>query len=97
MKIKKYTTNGTAVDQDWITRNRDMIENYIHDDMRANGFVPVLDLHSELFWSLNANGSFDYTINVRGVWVGKRKSSDYVGYMSEDGVLLSSETAEVMV
>lgn len=98
MKYRKYKVSGAAVSQEWIVNNRIMIEEYTRDDMRQHGFVPTLDLPTELKWEWNqANDTFKYEIAIYGQFVGKRKAKQYLGILAEAGIVLTKDGTQVSI
>ncbi len=97
-KYRTYKIEGTAVDQDWIVKNRTMIEEYSRDDMRAHGFVPVLDIPTALTWSWDEpKNVFNYTLTCAGQYMGKRKAKLYVGILHEQGIRITVDGKTVEI
>lgn len=97
-KYRLYKIDGTAVDQDWIVKNRQMIEEYTRDDMREKGFIPVLDVSTNLKWEWDQdNNVFKYRLECFGKYVGKRKAKLYIGILSEQGIVLSADGKSVEI
>lgn len=91
-RIRKFTVHGVARDQSWIVNNQLLIETYVHEEMLAKGFLPVLDRQSELRWSYNEeDDTFNYTITIECLKVGRRKSKKFRGVVLNQGLLIDME------
>lgn len=90
-QLRSYFVNGVARDQEWIVSNREMVESYARDNMRENGFVPLLNEETQLFWEYDKDsGNFKYKLELKAMWLGK-KAKYYMGVL--DGVLIDNERA----
>lgn len=96
-EAKPYVITGIAKDNAWIVKNRNNIESYIHDDMRQNGWIPILDSSSGLNISFDPEAeNFSYKITMFGYKVGD-KAQDYLGVLAEHGLLLSQDMKQVSI
>ncbi len=87
--FRPYIVEGVARDEMWIINNRELVESHAHDDMRANGFLPLLDVPSDLHWEfVPETGHFKYKLTIKGKYVGKRKAKLAKGVLSE-GLIIS--------
>jgi hypothetical protein len=96
MKYRSYKVEGTAIDEVWIVKNRNMVEDHMRDDMRAHGFIPVLDIPTELEWAWDQERNvFTYQLTAFGKHVGKRKAKQYLGILDESGLALTKDGKKV--
>jgi hypothetical protein len=96
MKYRTYKVSGTAISQDWIVKNRIMIEEHTRDDMRIHGFIPTLDLPTDLKWEWDQDtDTFKYEIGIPGKYVGKSKAKRYIGILNEAGLVLTKDGKQV--
>lgn len=81
-KIKTFSLDGEAVDQEAIIRLRPQLESYVIDDMREKGYVPALDVTPELFWEYDKDtNTFKYLVVVYGSFLGRRKAKEVFGML----------------
>jgi hypothetical protein len=81
-KIKTFSLDGEAIDQEAIIRLRPQLESYVIDDMRSKGYVPALDVTPELFWEWDQDGDvFKYLVVIYGSFVGKKRSKEIFGML----------------
>lgn len=81
-KIKTFSLDGEAVDQEAIIRLRPQLESYVIDDMRGKGYVPALDVTPELFWEYDQDSNtFKYLVVVYGSFIGRRKAKEVFGLL----------------
>lgn len=93
--IKIYEVEGEALDNAWITRNREMLEGSVYNDMRSNGYVPVLDFDPEFSSEYLADTeTFKFKISVQGYKMGD-KAADYLGILLGDGIMISADARRV--
>ena len=78
--IKRYHLTG-EVKYDMLTRVRETLEKAIEDNMRDEGYVPVLDMDPHLTQSLNDSGNFNVELSIYGAYVGD-KSWQVAGIMN---------------
>lgn len=91
-KYRTYRIKGVAVSQDWIVKNRILIEEATRQDMRDHGFVPTLDLPTDITWEWNQeDNTFAYELGIKGKYVGKRKAKNYLGILAEAGIVLTKD------
>lgn len=90
-KIRNFTVNGVARDQMWIVNNQLVVEAYIQEEMRAKGFLPVLDERTDLRWSRNDDDTFNYTVTLKAIKVGKRKAKKFRGVMLQQSLLIQED------
>lgn len=77
MKYRNFTTTGEARDQEWIINNQEMIEGHIHDEMRAKGFLPVVDGDVGVKWWFKKDSeTFGFKMTVKGLKVSKKQARD---------------------
>jgi hypothetical protein len=81
--IKRFGFEGEIGDDADFARLRTMYEKMIVDDMRENGYVPVLDLGP--YWStsyVQKRDSYDFMLSVYGIYVGRRRSWQIEGMVN---------------
>lgn len=96
-KIRNFTVNGVARDQMWIIDNQLVVESYIHEEMRAKGFLPVLDERTDLRWDRNDDDTFSYRITIKAIKVGKRKAQRFRGAMLQQGLLINQDGSSELI
>ncbi|NBR22912.1 MAG: hypothetical protein EBU08_03830 [Micrococcales bacterium] len=83
-KIKKFGMEGTIIDDAAIPRMRQKYEGTILNAMRDSGYVPVLDLDPLFYISYDeSNNRFNFEIYLHGVYVGKKRATEYDGYAGQ--------------
>lgn len=83
-KLKSFGMQGQIHDDSAIPRLRKQYENLIEDDMRIQGYVPILDLDIQFSLSYDEqNDTYDFDIVIYGVYVGKKKSFLYEGFSGQ--------------
>lgn len=89
--LKRFHIESEIADDSFFIQQRVTQENLLIDMMREGGYIPVLGLGP--FWStsLNENGRYDSVLSIYGVYVGKRKSWEFMG-MDGSGTLYPSST-----
>lgn len=84
-KLKSFGMQGQIHDDSAIPRLRSQYENLIEDDMRSQGYVPILDLDIQFSLSYDeASDTYDFDIVVYGVYVGRKKSYIYEGFSGQN-------------
>lgn len=94
-KIERFGFDGVIGDDTDFIRLRSQYEALIVDQMRSDGYVPVLDLGP--MWSTQwdkKKESYTFDLTVYGVYVGKRKACNIEG-MDGTGKYLPRPTAKV--
>lgn len=95
MKLSDYYVDGVAKDQEWIIKNHEYLEEELHNYMRQNGYIPVLDQPMKVTWEFDAEtGNFKYRLAAKGQGVGRKKSQKYLGILSEERILLDINVEE---
>lgn len=83
-KLKSFGTQGQIHDDSAIPRLRKQYEHIIEEDMRSQGYVPILDLDIQFSLSYDEpNDIYDFDIIIYGVYVGKKKSYLYEGFSGQ--------------
>lgn len=83
-KIKQFGFSGVIADDSAIPRMREQYRKMIEDGMREDGYVPVLDLDPIFNISYNEDkNTYDFSMYIHGVFVGKKKSKEYHGYSGQ--------------
>lgn len=83
-KLKSFGMQGQIHDDSAIPRLRKQYEHIIEEDMRSQGYVPILDL--DIQFSLEYEESSDiynFDIVLYGIYVGKKKSYQYEGFSGQ--------------
>ena len=81
---KRFHIESEIADDSYFITQRETQIDLLIKMMRDDGYVPVLTLGP--FWStqLNENGRYDSVLSIYGVYVGRKKSWEYMG-MDGDG------------
>jgi hypothetical protein len=84
--MMQHVVDGVAVDQEWIVKNRQMLESYLADEMRNAGCVPIGDKSTELYWNYDKDTNL---FNYRIVGYGYKlpDANKYLCIMIRDGVV----------
>lgn len=91
-----YVVTGAAEDNAWVYKNREFIESYARDEMRSQGYIPVLDAATNFEVSFNAESEvFNYTVAIPGYKHDNAK--DYIGIIAEQGLLVGQDMERVSV
>lgn len=92
-----YSVEGTAVDQEWLIKNREYLEEELTKDMKLKGYVPVLDMSPGLIVSYNEElENFDYKIEMMAYWVGPR-AQYLMGIMAAEALLIGENAESVSI
>lgn len=82
--IKSFIVSGVIKDDAAFQRIRALQEKLLLDDMRARGYVPVLDLESQFSIKYNeSKENYSFYLEVFGVYVGKRKALEIEGFSGQ--------------
>lgn len=77
---KRFSMDGTIGDDADFARLRTQYENLLIQQMRADGYVPVLDLGPFFSTQLNDDQTYAFVLSVYGVFVGKKHVDEYEGF-----------------
>lgn len=69
--IKRYSLTG-EVKYEYLSQVREELERTVEDQMRLEGYVPVLDMDTQLTQSLRPDGNFSVTMSIYGAYVGDK-------------------------
>lgn len=86
--LKRFGMEGEVRDDADFSRLRAQYETLITHSMRAEGYVPIIGLGP--FWSTVYNkekGSYDFTLSLHGLHVGRKKSSLIQGITAEGRII----------
>ena len=79
--IKKFGFDGVIFDDSHLVGKKEYYTKLLEDQMRVSGYVPVLDLDIQFFISYNkVLDSYNFSIYMFGVYVGKKKAQNIVGF-----------------
>lgn len=76
---------GQIIDDSAIPRLRKHYEHILDQDMRLQGYVPILDL--DIQFSLEYDeptDTYNFDIIVYGIYVGKKKANEYEGFSGQN-------------
>lgn len=76
--IHSYSMEGMTNDEADIPDLVDTLYSCIVEEMRDEGYIPLLDLSPRIFNDYNG-GNFKITVGLFGIYVGKRKSREVEG------------------
>lgn len=79
--IRKFKIDGVLHQDSDIPRIRAQMESLTVHDLRARGYVPVLDLDTQ--WATAYDEETDtwtFTLSVYGMYLGKRKAYEWEGF-----------------
>lgn len=84
-KLKSFGMQGKIHDDSAIPRLRKQYEHMIEEDMRMNGYVPILDLDIQFSLEYDeSNDTYEFDLVIYGVFVGRKKSQDYEGFSGQN-------------
>lgn len=96
--IKSYYVDGTAVDQDWIVRNHDLLQDELREDMRRHGYIPVVDQPMNVTWEyVKEKDVFKFRMENKGLKAGRKKALKSKGIMLDEGIVIGSDGDKVNV
>jgi hypothetical protein len=82
--IKSFLIAGVIKDDTVLAKSRENYERLLLQDMRAKGYVPVLDLEPQFSIKYNeAKDNYSFYLEMFGVYVGKRKSQEIEGFSGQ--------------
>lgn len=85
--IQKFTREGYLKDDCNLWRTKELMVRDLEDEMRASGYIVVLDLNPHWTPSFNYEKErYDFKLTMYGVYVGGDDLSTTVGY--SDGKLI---------
>ena len=94
-KVHRFGYKGWVGDESLIPTARSTWEKSLDDEMRYQGYIPLLDLGSQLFTSYDApHNRFDVTVIIQGVYVGKRKAWELLGVEGTTLIPASSQSTK---
>lgn len=80
-RIKPFSIDGEIADDSVMISKRAQYQHLVDSHMRIAGYVPVLDLDPQFYIEYNSDKDiYNFKYIVFGVYVGKKKSREYVGY-----------------
>lgn len=86
-EIRKFTRPGHLRDDCDLWRIKEVMIKDLEDEMRAEGYAPVLDLNPQWTTEYNVEKKrYDFIISMFGVFVGGEDLSTIIGY--SDGKLI---------
>ena len=91
-----YYANGTCADHGWLTRNQELFEMELREEMLRNGYIPVLDIPVSYTWEYDkATDLCKYRAIAKGLKVGRRRAAKSLGVMSKEGFIVNKDVSEV--
>ena len=82
--IKSFIVSGIIKDDTVFKRVRETQEKLLLDDMRAKGYVPVLDLEPQFSIKYNeSKDNYSFYLEMFGVYIGKKKSYQIEGFSGQ--------------
>lgn len=91
-----YIVNGTAKDNAWVYKNRSFIESYALDEMRNQGYIPVLDAASQFTVTFDVEKEvFEYSLSIPGYR--HERAKEYAGILANQGLLVGMNMDKVSV
>jgi hypothetical protein len=80
-RIKAFPLEGIFKNDSEIISQKEIYYRLLDTHMRESGYVPVLDLDPQFNLEYNhEKDNYNFTYVVFGVYIGKKKSLQYVGY-----------------
>lgn len=76
--IKRFQLDGTVMDTADLLRLRKTHENVLIEQMRADGYVPLLDLDPVMNTSFDGT-VFHFVLTMHGVYYGPKKAKKIYG------------------
>jgi hypothetical protein len=83
-KMKSFGISGQINDDSSIPRLRQEYQYLMEQDMRSQGYVPMLDLDVQFWLDYNEQQDiYNFEIVLYGVYVGKKKAYQYEGFSGQ--------------
>ena len=83
-KMKSFGISGQINDDSSIPRLRQEYQYLMEQDMRSQGYVPMLDLDVQFWLDYNEEQDiYNFEIVLYGVYVGKKKAYQYEGFSGQ--------------
>ncbi len=93
--VELYEVQGKALDNAWLAKNRNILEDHALDEMRLHGLVPIIDRSPGLTSSYNEEDEvFEFKITMYGYHIGDQ-AHEYLGLLLNDGILVSRDAKRV--
>lgn len=82
--MKSFGITGQINDDSSIPRLKQEYQYLLEQDMRSQGYVPLLDLDVQFWLDYNQEqDTYNFEIVLYGVYVGKKKSYQYEGFSGQ--------------
>jgi hypothetical protein len=79
--IRRFTIDGVLKKDSDIPRIRAQYESLLVHDLRANGYIPVLDLDTQWATEYDIDGdTWKFTLSVYGIYLGKKRAYKWEGF-----------------
>jgi hypothetical protein len=72
--IKRFAMSGEAPTVEDAIRVRQQIERLLVENMREEGYVPVLDIDPSFLNTMTPEETFRWTVVIQGVYVGRTQA-----------------------
>jgi hypothetical protein len=84
-KIKRFQQTGTVANDTDLIRIKSLMVNEVINIMRADGYVPLLDLTPA--WSVSYNDEhYDFLLTVHGVYCGRSQAKKVYGVLGQEKI-----------
>lgn len=83
-QVKSFGVSGQISDDSAIPRLRQEYQRLTEQNMRDQGYVPVLDLEPLFYIEYNhENDYYEFELVMYSMYVGKRKAKEYIGFSGQ--------------
>lgn len=96
INYSNYYVSGECADHGWLVKNQELFESEMREEMRRNGYIPVLDIPTTFTWEYDTEREVcKFQAVAKGWKVGRRKSKAAMGIISEEGILVGADAKSV--
>lgn len=93
-----YYVSGECSDHGWLTKNQDLFELEMREEMRKKGYIPVLDAPVVYTWDYDSkSGLCKFQAVAKGLKSGRKKSRESMGILSKEGIIVGKEGSSVQL
>jgi hypothetical protein len=87
--LSDYSTNGECADHGWLAKNQEYFEEEFRNEMRRNGYIPVLDIPVAYTWGYDKKrGVCKFKATSKALKVGSKRSRRSTGIFIEEGIIV---------
>lgn len=91
--LKAFTMHFEFQDSAVFVKKQDQYVKVIHDHMRGDGYIPLLDLSPYITVDYK-DEKFNYTVTSHGLYVGRKKAWETQGWLNGKLMPISTRTSK---